>query len=126
MLIRHCISIGLPLGIKVWKGLSFSVLLTAPVSIKIQGSFVTKSLWKAWELVKPWLAWLGNGQKKGASISSINVWWSSVINWQGQPLVTLPWIHAQRFYKKRIASIADFFSPPTRDWILWEELQQLF
>lgn len=42
LLVQHCILQGLLLGKKF-----------APINIKISGSFVIKSIWKAWESLKP-------------------------------------------------------------------------
>lgn len=85
-----------------------------------------QSIWRAWEALKSWLCWTDDGCKKGVSIVSLNVWWSSVITHQGSSLASLQWIHAHCFYKKGIVVIANFFSSQTKDWIPYEVFKQMY
>lgn len=105
--------------------MNFQSILVAPIPIKIIGSFVVQSIWKAWEATKPWLQWQSGGPHKRSSINSLNVWWSPIIQYQELLLVEIQWIHAQRFQRKAISTIADFFSRHNRDWIPWANFNQL-
>lgn len=89
ILIRHCISTGLPFGRKSWKDLNLQTLLTAQVPIKITGSFVVKIIWKSWEAFKPWFHWNGKQNSSRASFSTLNVWWSLVLKIDGLPLASV-------------------------------------
>lgn len=106
--------------------MDFPSLLVCPKFVKIEGSFVIKSIWKAWQLFTPWLRWRGNSGRRGLSLRSLNIWWSFVINLQGIPLAKVQWLHAQKFSKRGISNIADFYFVDTNDWIPWPRFRQLF
>jgi len=96
------VSTGLPYGRKSWKGLNLQMILTTQVPIKIVGSFVTKSIWNAWEAFKPWLQWNGKHNSSRASLSSLNIWWSHVLKFDGLPLVNTQVVRALCFHRKGI------------------------
>lgn len=126
ILVRHCISTGTPLGKRVWKGMNFHTILIAPVQFKISGSFVVKSIWKAWEALKPWLTWKGCDKKAGASCSSLNLWWSPIIMDNGLLPAQIQWIRALRFHRKGIDSFLDLYDPQTRSWFSWDKFRELY
>lgn len=95
-------------------------ITTNKVSLSLQnGSFIIKSIWKAWEQIKPYLQWKGLDSGKRFSAKNLNVWWYSIFTLQGLLLATFLWIHAKRFYKKGIATLLDFFSMHDRGYLYW-------
>ena len=52
ILIRYCLSTSLPLGKREWKALNLHIVLTILVQFNMYGSFIVKSIWKAWEALK--------------------------------------------------------------------------
>lgn len=48
VLIQRFISFDLPLNYQAWRGMDLPSLITTLVTIKIQGSFIIHSIWKAW------------------------------------------------------------------------------
>lgn len=55
ILLRHYISSGFPSKRLAWKGIGLQTLLTMKDLVQIQGTFVVKSIYHAWEAIKPWL-----------------------------------------------------------------------
>lgn len=126
LLVWHCILQGLPLGKKSWKGLNLQTLLTAPINIKISGSFVIKSIWKPWESLKPWLSWNVCAKSVGASLSSLNVWWSLIFSLEGFPLANVQWVRALHFHRKGIRVIHQFFDSHTKHWYTWVTFKNIY
>ena len=69
ILVFHCISSGFPVNKPMWKGIGFQTLRIMREPVVIQGSFVIKSIWKAWEAIKPWLHWAGDEFWNGLSLN---------------------------------------------------------
>ncbi|KAH9294882.1 hypothetical protein KI387_038470 [Taxus chinensis] len=126
ILLRHCISQGSPLNRKAWQGLNYYSLLLCPVPIKIGGSFVAKSIWKAWELLKPHLLWQGDGFRNGLSLNSLSLWWNPVFQYQDKPLALSVQFKGMRLFRKGVKFIQDLFCPATRDWLPWISLKAKF
>lgn len=57
ILLRHCIQSSFLLHRPTWKGIGLQTLLVKWEPVHIVGTFVAKSIWKAWEMVKSWFYW---------------------------------------------------------------------
>ncbi|KAH9292999.1 hypothetical protein KI387_041816, partial [Taxus chinensis] len=90
------------------------------------GSFVAKSIWKAWELLKPHLLWQGDGFRNGLSLNSLSLWWNPVLQFHDKPLALSLQLKGLRLFKKGIQYIQDLFCPITRDWLPWDSLKANF
>ena len=123
ILVRHCISSGFPVNRPAWKGIGFHTLLIMREPVVIQGSFVIKSIWKAWEAIKPWLRWAGDEFRNGLSLNQQNIWWSPLFAFQGNPLAKTQGVCALRFFKRGIRTVKDLFSRVTMSFRTWEDMQ---
>ena len=94
--------------------------------IHIQGSFVIKSIWKAWEAIKPWLHWSNDEFRNGLSFNQQNIWWSPLFATQGIPLAKSQGVKALRFFKWGIRTIKDLFSWVSMSPRSWEDTQVQF
>ena len=81
--------------------------------MQIQGTFVAKSIWKAWEVVKPCLHWVGEGFKDGLSMNQHNLWWTPLFSIHGVPLAKVHGTSALHFFKYGIITPKDLFSRVT-------------
>ena len=91
--------------------------------VVIQGSFVIKSIWKAWEAIKPWLRWAGGEFRNGLSLNQQNIWWSPLFAFQGNPLAKTQGACALHFFKHGIKIAKDLFSRVNMSFRTWEDMQ---
>ena len=91
--------------------------------IVIQGSFVIKRIWKAWEAIKPWLHWGRDEFRNGLSLNQQNIWWSPLFACQGIPLTKTQGACALRFFKRGIKTAKDLFSRVNMNFRTWEDMQ---
>ena len=88
-LVQHCISFGFTINRPTWKGIGLHTLLIMQEHVLIQGFFVIKSIWKAWEAVKPWVFWARVESHNDLSLNQQSIWWSPLFSIQGTPLPRL-------------------------------------
>ncbi|XP_059064547.1 uncharacterized protein LOC131856688 [Cryptomeria japonica] len=69
ILLRHCIQSSFPINRPAWKGIGLQTLLVMKEPVQIVGTFVAKSIWCAWESVKPWLWWSGSSFRDELSLN---------------------------------------------------------
>ncbi|KAH9295011.1 hypothetical protein KI387_038599 [Taxus chinensis] len=126
ILIHNCICQGTPQGRKTWQGLDFHNLLIIKAPVKIVGTFLVKSIWKAWELLKPFLLWEEDGFRNGLSINDHNIWWSPLINFHDVPLAQVPWVHALKLFRRGLRTLKDIFCRQTRLLLTWPQAKAKF
>ena len=108
ILIRNNIQCGVPKKAKSWKGLPFCDLVAGRVSV--QGTWVFKSIWKAWEIVQGFIdnttfdhQYSIHGER--------SIWWN--LNNAGKPLALTQGCSARSWNSKGIKCFMDIMDHNT-------------
>ncbi|XP_059072101.1 uncharacterized protein LOC131872684 [Cryptomeria japonica] len=121
ILVRNNIERGFPTKAKFWNNMPFNDLVIGNFPISVQGSEVFKSIWKAWNIVRPFI--VNKGFHDDTQIyGERSIWWNLKLS--GKPLALLQGCSAKHWASKGIISFIDIFEHD--NLISWEELKNTF
>ncbi|GLJ49275.1 hypothetical protein SUGI_1041170 [Cryptomeria japonica] len=121
ILIRNNIELGFPKHAKTWKGLPLSDLIMGNFPIKVHGSVVFCSIWKAWEQVRKFV-YNKDFHDSQTLYGERSIWWNLQLS--GKPLTLSQGCSAKIWNKKGISQLVDLFEH--NQLIPWNDLKIKF
>ncbi|XP_057861679.2 uncharacterized protein LOC131070153 [Cryptomeria japonica] len=121
ILIRNNIEMGFPKHAKSWKGLPLADLIMGSFPIKVHGSAVFCSIWRAWEQVRKFV----NNKDYHDSqtlYGERSIWWNLQLS--GKPLALSQGCSARYWNNKGISQLIDLFEH--NQLMPWNDLKTKF